>query len=181
MENDMRNSVRQLALLVVGAVAIASAIGSWSGSGAPRVVKARLSAAKISETVARTTVAPHPALPDGFLDQQTLQCGGGSCEVGSVVDACPPCFDVTDGSDVQPVSFDQSPGRFNAILSAYAPNPLLLASFEQNTATAAPASEISTAAMIALGIVMLTLRRGRRRIGGASWKAPWRLPQPRPI
>jgi hypothetical protein len=38
---------------------------------------------------------------------------------------------------------------------------------------AAPAPEISTAAMVALGVVLLSARRaGRNR--WAAWKAPWR-------
>ena len=51
-------------------------------------------------------------------------------------------------------------------------NPAPLGGFE-SASVAAPAPEISTAAMVALGVVLLITRRtGRSR--WASWKAPWR-------
>lgn len=116
---------------------------------------------------------------------QFAKCGGADCVATSkpaaLVD-CVQCLSEADGalfeaesvSAGEPWSTIVVGGLVGALPDVYdGPNGMSLAGIEPD-ATAAPASEISTAAMVALGVVLLTARRaGRNR--WASWKAPWRV------
>jgi hypothetical protein len=59
--------------------------------------------------------------------------------------------------------------------AAFFANGVTAFGLEPNVSAVAPAPEISTAAMLALGIVMLTTGHARRKVR-ARWKAVWALP-----
>ena len=176
----MKIWVRRPALTVIAAAAIALTWAGWFGSQEALTVGLRSPA-----VVGAAASAPVAAVrAPGLIEAQLAKCGGADCVArnpAALID-CAACLTEANGAlfEVEPVSAGE---RWPAIvvgglagdpLDVFGgPNGMSLASIEPG-ATAAPASEISTAAMVALGVVLLTARRaGRNR--WASWKAPWRV------
>jgi hypothetical protein len=178
----MKIWVRKPALTLIGAAAIALAWGGWSGSQEAHTAGLGSPAA----IVGAAALAPATALrAPGPRDSQFAKCGGADCVATSRPAAfvdCIQCLSEADGalfeaesvSAGEPWSTIVVGGLAGALPDVYdGANSMSLAGMEPG-ATAAPASEISTAAMVALGVVLLTARRaGRNR--WASWKAPWRV------
>ena len=177
----MKIWVRKPALTLIGAAAIALAWVGWSGSQ-----EAHMAGLRSPAVVGAAASAPAAALrAPGPRNSQFAKCGGADCVATSkpaaLVD-CVQCLSEADGalfeaesvSAGEPWSTIVVGGLVGALPDVYdGPNGMSLAGIEPD-ATAAPASEISTAAMVALGVVLLTARRaGRNR--WASWKAPWRV------
>ena len=176
----MKIWVRRPALTVIAAAAIALTWAGWSGSQEALTAGLRSPAVDHAATSAPVAALRAP----GLSEPQLAKCGGVDC-VPSKPDAlvdCAACLTEADGTlfEVEPVSAGESwptidvGGLSGDPLDVYGgPNGMSLAGIEPG-ATAAPASEISTAAMVALGVVLLTARRaGRNR--WASWKAPRRV------
>jgi hypothetical protein len=176
----MKTWVRRPALTVIAAAAIALAWVGWSGS--QEALTAGLRSRAVVGAPASAPVAA--LLAPGLSETQLAKCGGADCVASNpaaLID-CAACLTEADGAlfEVEPVSAGERwptidvGGLAGDPLDVYDdPNGMSLASIEPG-ATAAPASEISTAAMVALGVVLLTARRaGRNR--WASWKAPWKV------
>jgi hypothetical protein len=78
-----------------------------------------------------------------------------------------------EGVDLWALAGGQSDAPWPASFGEWAAAPMR-AGIEPNTAVAAPAPEISTAAMLALGAVVLTARA--RRKSRPAWKTVWMAP-----
>jgi hypothetical protein len=177
----MKIWVRRPGLTVIAAAAIVLAWVGWSGSQGAHTAGPRSPA--IVGAAASAPVAARRA--PGLSEPQLAKwCSGADCvasDPAASID-CTACVTEADGAlfEVEPVSVGERwptidvGGLAGDRLDVYdGPNGMSLASIEPG-ATAAPASEISTAAMVALGVVLLTARRaGRNR--WASWKAPWKV------
>ena len=161
----MKSGIRRRTLTLLGAALIALAYVGWSGSqrvhtaGTPPGVAAPASAATLQTPNLRIA--------------RLAACERADClaSLSAAADDCAACLRVADGGpfEIEPVSVGEPwtaivDGGFAAAPPAsIGPSP-----------TASPAPEISTAAMVAFGVVLLTARRaGRNR--RASWKAPWRI------
>ena len=174
----MNKWVRGQALTLAGAAAIASVYVGWSGSAAIHAARSPLPAfagavAPAPEAVALVSAAVPRAPLFAF-------CGDADCPAGvqGAGDGCDTCLAATDLTPVEvrfaafdessPLSADVGLGAMPSLdggLSGMAFSGL------DPGAAAAPAPEISTAAMVALGVVFLTTRRRKR---WAAWKAPWK-------
>jgi hypothetical protein len=184
MESAMKNFARPTALVLVATVTITTAYAGWSGSAAFRSARAIPTAAvALSDSQPKAVRAlphagtPAPALILAVRNAPPL-CEDSVCQAG--------LFGL-QGSQSQfgPVilSSVQSPGSAillgpsEAIADAQFGEPRDALNFATSSGVgpsplAAPAPEISTAAMVALGAILLIARRtGRSR--WASWKAPW--------
>ncbi len=173
----MSKWVRGPALTLAGAAAIASVYVGWSGSAAIHTARSLPAfagaVAPAPEALAPVSAAVPPAPLFAF-------CGAAGCPAGiqGVGDGCDTCLAATDATPVEtsPVAFDESSSLaadagFGVMVDFDGGlNGMAFSSLEPG-ATAAPAPEISTAAMVALGVVFLTTRRRKR---WAAWKAPWK-------
>jgi hypothetical protein len=166
-ESFMKTWVRRPALTLIGAAAIALALAGWSGSQEAHTARLKSPAAVLGASASAPVAAFRASGPP---DPESARCGDAAC------------LSEVDGAlfEVEPVSAGEpwSPIVVGGFAGAppdiyYGANGTSLASIEPS-ATASPAPEISTAAMVALGVVLLTTRRvGRNRL--ASWKAPWKV------
>ena len=166
----MRNLVRGSIVAFLGAAALLAAYASLSGP--PPDARARPTAPASHSS--RATGAP------AAMATEPSDCG--ACVVAATAD-CDFCRYAVDPEAVDPVAADPGQPRQSADDDGYAtaladfgegPAPTGLAVFEPNAAVPAPVPEISTVAMAALGIVMLTTRARRR--ARASWKTAWMNP-----
>jgi MYXO-CTERM domain-containing protein len=163
----MKTWVRRPALTLIAAAAIALALAGWSGSQEAHTGRLKSGAA----VPGAVPSAPAAALrAPGLPDPQFARCDAAACP--SEADSA--LFEVEAVSAGEPWSpivvgafADAPPDIYDR------PSGISLASIEPS-ATASPAPELSTAAMVALGVVLLTARRARRN-RWASWKAPWRV------
>jgi hypothetical protein len=178
----MKTLVRKPALTLIGAAGIALAWAGWSGS--PRTDTAGLRSPPALVAGAPSSPAMALRVP-GTREPQLAKCGGADCvptsKPSTLLD-CAACLSEAQGTllGVEPAFAD---GLWSTIVVgglASGPSDVYDGPYGMSLAgigpgpTAAPASEISTAAMVALGVVLLTARRaGRSR--WASWKAPWRV------
>ena len=181
MKYFSRRSARALLAIAV----IASTYGSLTASGALHATKsgrapvATLANAKeATAVVARVDHAAAGSAAEEYFTARNAvapPCNEAVCEADSAsAQVCPSCSSPSPLLDVERVSLLSSGASEPDADSISLQDGLIgmeFASLEPGaTATAAP--EISTAAMVALGIVMLTAgRSGRKR--WASWKAPW--------
>ena len=174
----MSKWVRGPTLTLVGVAAIASVYVGWSGSAGIHTAR---SLPAFADAV--TPAPPALARVSAAVPRPPLFafCGDGACPAGAqgAGDGCDTCLTVIDAAPVEvrfaafsesssPLSADFGFGvapHFDGGLGGTAPSSL------EPGATAAPAPEISTAAMVALGVVFLTTRRRKR---WAAWKAPWK-------
>ena len=163
----MKSGIRGPALTLLGAAAIALGYAGWSGSHGVQTA-----ATPPASLVGALAPAPAAASqPPALRIARLTVCDSADCLADlSAVDDCAACLGGAEGRlfGLEPASADEPwttivDGGFAAAAPAsVAPN-----------AMASPAPEISTAAMVAFGVVLLTARRaGRNR--WASWKAPWR-------
>ncbi|MFY9970313.1 MAG: hypothetical protein WAK41_13000 [Roseiarcus sp.] len=160
----MKSGIRRRTLTLLGAAVIALAYVGWSGS--QRVHTAGTPAGVVTPAPAAALQTPDPRVA------RLTACDRADCLAGlsAAADDCAACLRVGDGRlfELEPVSAGQP--WTSIVDGGFAAAPP--ASIEPS-ATASPAPEISTAAMVAFGVVLLTARRaGRNR--WASWKAPWR-------
>src|SRR5271165_6321963 len=148
----MKTWVRRPALTLIAAAAIALALASWSGSQEAHTARLKSLAAVFGAVASAPAAAPRaPASKPGAL----IDCAACLIEADEALFA------------VEPVSAGAPVDLYDR------PNGISFASLDPS-ATASPAPELSTAAMVALGVVLLTVRRaGRNR--WASWKAPWKV------
>lgn len=154
----MKNFRRGSALALAAAVAIGAAYACRSGTAA--LIAARRSPPPV-EAVALAK-GPSVVRAPSALAPNLLEAA----------DACPFCFGEMDLSaiEAEPADLLGQP-VFAAGLADTGGVEYEFAGLAPQTA-AAPASEISTAAMLTLGIVGLT---AWRRKGKARWPAAWRL------
>jgi hypothetical protein len=181
MKSNMKTFAQPFGWILIETVVVASA--DSSETGAARVARTRAVAA-IAEAVADTVASRAGNAPameaHGGSDWRTLKCGDAGWETGVVAEASASCFGVLGASNVEFLGLSEPSGLSDAVLGPSAENPpddlnpAPLAS-EPRLATAAPPPAIWKAAMIMLGIIMLTAGRARR-IRGAFSKAPWKLP-----
>ena len=170
----MKTWVRGPALTLAGAAAIAAAYVGWSGSQAIYAARSRPQA-----IVGAVALAPAAALPTyGAPDPRVpsfAPCSSDDCNAAApaVIAADDVLYGFEPVSEGEPWTHIADAG-FGATLSDMHDGLSgLSASSVESGSIAAPAPEISTAAMVALGVVLLSARRaGRNR--WASWKAPWR-------
>jgi hypothetical protein len=186
MESGMRFFARGSILALVGLAAIASAYGGWAGSGALlKLRSAHLPVTALADATrpavaSRESAASPPASVEIFAvrDPISSRCSEAVCEADAAfAEDCLSCAGPNPVFAAEPAGFVVSDPS-DAATDLFGPqdglDALELASLEPG-ATAPATPEISTAAMVALGIFMLTAgRTGRRR--WASWKAPWRQP-----
>ena len=159
----MKSGIRRPALTLFGAAAIAMAYVGWSGSQSVHTAGTSAGAVAPAAAALRT--------PDLRIARLTA-CDRSDClaSLSAAADDCAACLRAGDGRlfELEPVSAGEP---WTSIVDggfAAAPPASIGPS-----ATASPAPELSTAAMVAFGVVLLTARRaGRNR--WASWKAPWR-------
>lgn len=172
----MKTRVQGPALTLAGVAAIAAVYVGWSGSQA--IYAARSSRPQaIVGAVALEPAATFagPAAPDPRVPS-FAPCAGDDCSTASAVIAADDVIYGIElvsggepGTDIADAGFGATLSDFHEALSGQS-----LSSVEPGS-IAAPAPEISTAAMVALGVVLLSARRaGRNR--WASWKAPWKAP-----
>ncbi len=153
----MKSFRRTAALTIAAAAAIGAAYVGWSGSAA--VVAKRTQTAIVAVAGRASGLATDALAPDAL---------GAS-------HGCPFCL---EGADL--AAFDAEPPdilaqkTFGAGMSGFDDRLDRLADLTPD-ATAAPASEISTAAMAMLGAIGLMAWGGRRK-GRPSWQEPWRSP-----
>lgn len=178
----MKYFSRRSGVALVGMVAIASTYGGLAASGAFHATRsgrapvaalayAKGSTARIDHAAAGLAAEEYFAVRNAVVPP----CAEAVCEADlESAQVCPSCSSPSSLLDAERVSLMPS-GAFEPSTDSIGLQDGLigmdLTSLEPGaTATAAP--EISTAAMVALGIVMLTAgRSGRKR--WASWKAPW--------
>ena len=161
----MKTWVRRPALTLIAAAAIALALASWSGSQEAHTARLKSLAAVFGAVASAPAAAPRaPASKPGAL----IDCAACLVEADEALFAVEP---VSAGEPWSPIVVGYLAG---APVDLYdRPNGISFASLDPS-ATASPAPELSTAAMVALGVVLLTVRRaGRNR--WASWKAPWKV------
>jgi hypothetical protein len=179
-ESGMKTWVRGPALTLAGAAAIATAYVGWSGSQAIEAARSRPQAIVGAVAFAPEATLAGPAAPEPLVAPDPRVSSFAPCARDDCSAAAPAVIaadDILYG--IEPVSegepwIDIADAGFGATLSVIHDelSGLSLSSAESGS-MAAPAPEISTAAMVALGVVLLTARRaGRNR--WASWKAPWR-------
>jgi len=153
----MKSFRRTAALTIAAAAAIGGAYVGWSGSAA--VVAKRTQTAIVAVAGRASGLATDALAPDAL---------GAS-------DGCPFCLKGTDLAAFhgEPPDILAQPTLSGGLAdfgdSVNGPAALM------SDATAAPASEISTAAMAMLGAIGLTAWGGRRK-GRPSWQEPWRSP-----
>ncbi|MBV8103432.1 MAG: hypothetical protein JO223_02195 [Hyphomicrobiales bacterium] len=163
----MKTWVRRPALTLIGAATIALTLAGWSGSQEAHKAGLKSPAAVLGAAASAPAAALRaPDLPD----PQFARCGDAAC----LIEVEEALFPVEPVSAAEPWSPIVVGGFAGAPPDLYdRPNGMSFASIEPST-TASPAPELSTAAMVALGVVLLTARRaGRNR--WASWKAPWKV------
>jgi hypothetical protein len=170
----MKTWVRGPALTLAGAAAIAAVYVGWSSSQAIDAVRSRPQAIVGAVALAPAATlhaygAPDPRVPS------FAPCSGDDCSAATpaVIAADDILYGIEPLSEGEPWT-DIADAGFGATLSDIHDglSGLSLSSVAPGS-IAAPAPEISTAAMVALGVVLLSARRaGRSR--WASWKAPWR-------
>ena len=156
-------------MTLAGAAAIAAVYVGWSGSQAIYVARSTPQAIVGAVALAPAATPAGPAAPDPRVPS-FAPCAGDDCGLIAADDVLYGIEPVSEGepwTDIADAGFGATLADIHDGLSG-----LSLSSVEPG-AIAAPAPEISTAAMVALGVVLLTARRaGRNR--WASWKAPWR-------
>jgi len=153
----MKSFRRATALTIAAAAATGAAYVGWSSSAT--VV------AKRTQTVIVAVAGRASGLATDALAPDALGASHGCpfCLEGAdlaAFDAEPPDILAQKTFGAEPAGFDDGLNR----LAGLTPD-----------ATAAPASEISTAAMATFGAIGLMAWGGRRR-GRPSWQAPWRSP-----
>jgi len=171
----MKTWVRGPALTLAGAAAIAAAYVGWSGSQAIYAARSRPQAIVGAVALAPAATLAGPAAADlrvpSFAPCTSDDC---SATAPAVIAADDILYGIEPVSEGGPWTPDIADAGFGAALWDIHDglSGLSLSSAEPGS-IAAPAPEISTAAMVALGVVLLSARRaGRNR--WASWKAPWR-------
>ena len=170
----MKTWVRGPALTLAAAAAITAVYVGWSGSQAIYAARSRPQAIVGAVALAPAATLAAPAAPDPRVLSFAL-CTGDDCSFAApaVIAADDVLYGIESVSEGETWT-DIADAGFGATLSDIHDglNGLMLSSVEPGS-LAAPAPEISTAAMVALGVVLLSARRaGRNR--WASWKAPWR-------
>jgi len=170
----MKTRVRGPALTLAGVAAIAVVYVGWSGSQAIYAARSRPQAIVGAVALAPAATFAGPAAPDPLVPS-FAPCAGDDCSAAAsaVISADDVLYGTEPVSEGEPWT-DIADAGFGATLADIHDglSGLSLSSVEPGS-IAAPASEISTAAMVALGVVLLSARRaGRNR--WASWKAPWR-------
>lgn len=182
MESDMKNLIRGSVATLVGAAALLAAYASLSGPPA---------AGGAGPTAARATVpAPEPHSSATGLaplaNSAQAAASEGSKDFGLLA-AAPDCdfclyavgaetagsFVAEGDDDLWRLADDEGSASALASFGEWTAAPAL-AGLEPNAAIAAPAPEISTAAMFALGAIILTART--RRKAWAAWKTAWMSP-----
>jgi hypothetical protein len=170
----MKTWVRAPAVTLAGAAAIAAVYVGWAGSQSIYAARSRPQAivGAVALTPAATLAAP--AAPDLNVPS-FAPCTGDDCNFAApnVIAADDVLYGIESVSEGEPWT-DIADAGFGAWLSDihYGLSGLSFSGADPGS-IAAPAPEISTAAMVALGVVLLSARRaGRNR--SASWKAPWR-------
>jgi hypothetical protein len=170
----MKSWVRGPALTLAGAAAIAAVYVGWAGSQSIYAARSRPQAIVGAVALAPAATLAGPAAPDPRVPS-FAPCAGDDCSAAApaVIAADDVLYGIERVSEGEPWT-DIADAGFGATLSDIHDglSGLSLLSVEPGS-IAAPAPEISTAAMVALGVVLLSARRaGRNR--WASWKAPWR-------
>ena len=162
----MKNLVRGSIVAFVGAAALLAAFASLSDP-AP-AARARLTTPAFHSSRAPGAPAARPTGPS--------ECGDCVAATTADCDFCRYAVDSAEGDAL--AAGPGQPARFadGGYVSAPAefgegPAPGGLVVFEPNAAGAPPMPEISTAALAALGVVMLTARA--RQKAWASWKMAW--------
>ena len=175
----MSKWVRGWTLTLAGAAAIASVYVGCSGSAAIHAARSPLPAFAGAVAPAPAAVAyVSAAVPRAPL---FAFCGDADCPNGvqGASDGCDTCLAATDATpavEVRFADFDESSPLSADVGSGVIPSldgglsGMAFSSLDPG-AGVAPAPEISTAAMVALGVVFLTTRRRKR---WAAWKAPWK-------
>ncbi len=161
--------VRSSALALAAALGVATACAAWQSGGplrSARLAKPRVPAVSFvpaapadgSEAQRAILDSSHPG--DAHCDE--VGCAGGLTEA---VEFCSGCFDPTD---LAPSGLDESGTSLAMSLAAFAPefrgdpDPERLASIGPYP-VAAPAPEISTAAMLTMGFATVVWSVRRRR------------------
>jgi hypothetical protein len=171
----MKTWIRGPALTLAAAAAIGAIYVGWSGSQAIYAARSRPQAIVGAVALAPAATLPAYSGPDPRVPI-FAPCSSDDCSAAAPVEIA--ADDVLYG--IEPVSEGESwtPYIADAGLGAtlwdiHDGLSGLSHSSVEPSSIAAPAPEISTAAMVALGAVLLSARRaGRNR--WASWKAPWR-------
>ena len=171
----MKTWIRGPALTLAGAAAIGAIYVGWSGSQALYAARSRPQAIVGAVALAPAATLPAYNRPDPRVPT-LAPCSSDDCSAAAPVEIA--ADDVLYG--IEPVSEGEpwtpyiADDGFGATLRHVHDglSGLSLSSVEPGS-TAAPAPEISTAAMVAFGVVLLSARRGGRN-RWASWKAPWR-------
>ncbi len=171
----MKTWVRGPALTLAGAAAIAAVYVGWSGSQAIYAARSRPQAIVGAVALAPAATLAGPAAPDPRVPS-FAPCNSDDCSATApaVIAADDILYAVEPLSEGGPWTPDIADAGIRSTLwdTHDGLSGLSLSSVEPGS-IAAPAPEISTAAMVALGVVLLSARRaGRNR--WASWKAPWR-------
>ena len=147
----MRKMIRVSAWAVIGLVAFAAACASWLS--APIVGNAKPAFLPTAASEAAPAAVRRPTPTDASLAQNASAFD--EVNIDGLDDPWRIAGD--DRIDLGALTFGD--GFTGAALTG----------LEPNVSAAAPAPEISTAAMLALGLVLMTTRRAR-------WKAPWTAP-----
>ncbi len=147
----MRKMIRVSAWAVIGLVAFAAACASWLS--APIVGNAKPAFLPTAAREVAPAAVRRPAPTDASLAQDIRTFD--EANVDGLDDPWRIAGD--DRMDLGAMAFGD--GLAGAALTE----------LEPNVSAAAPAPEISTAAMLVLGLVLMTTRRSR-------WKAPWTAP-----
>jgi len=173
----MSKWVRGPTLTLVGAAAIASVYVGWAGSAKIHTARSLPAFADAVTPAPAALASASAAVPRAPL---FALCGDGDCPAGAqrAGDGCDTCLTVNDATPVgvRLAAFDEFSPHSADFAFGVTPNldggfsGMAFSSLESG-AVAAPAPEISTAAMVAVGVVFLTTRRRRR---WAAWKAPWK-------
>jgi len=153
----MKSFRQAAAMRIAAAAAIGAAYVGWSGSAAVVAKRTQTAIVAVAAADRAGRLATDARAPDAL---------GAS-------DGCPFCLEGTDlaALDAGPPDILAQP-TLSAGLADFDDRLDRRATFTPDAA-AAPASEISTAAMATLGFVALTAAR-RRREGRPAWRAPWR-------
>jgi hypothetical protein len=170
----MKTRVRGPALTLAGAAAIAAFYVGWSGSESIYAARSRPQAIVGDVFLTPAMTPARPATPDPRVPA-FVSCSSGDCSAAApdVISADDVLYGIEPPSEGEPWT-DIADAAFGGTLSDIH-DGLSGLTLSSEGSIAAPAPEISTAAMVALGVVFLTARRtGRNR--WAPWKAPWKAP-----
>ena len=168
----MKTRVRGPALTLAGAAAIAAFYVGWSGSESIYAARSRPQAI-VGDVVLAPAVTP--ARPDPRVPA-FVSCSSGDCSAAApdVISADDVLYGIEPPSEGEPWT-DIADAAFGGTLSDIHDGLSGLTLLGEGS-VAAPAPEISTAAMVALGVVLLMSARRAGRNRWASWKAPWKAP-----